>query len=403
MDESGAGSSVTGGRPNQELRPMKRTLCLVSFLTLAAPQSAQTVFFWETFDNNNAGWATDPTWQIGPAMTSTGQNYGYPDPGTDANGVMGGGVAGVAIGGNAPTSLHPYYYLTSPMIPLPGGAPRFLTFRRWLNSDYWPFMQSNLEVFNGYSWVSLWSSSNQGVTDNAWQSFTFDVTAYSAPNFRVRFGQAVTAVGAFVVSSWNIDDVRICSAVVTYADADGDSFGDPAAQLYVTNCAIPAGYVTNNGDCDDSNAAVNPLATEICNGLDDDCDGSVDEGIPAVSQTYGFGCPAAMTFTGTLPVIGQFLTVGIASALPNAPGILLMSNPSSPPYHPLGGGCELYLDNGSILVVFGIATNPGGNWSFTVQLPNDPGLQCVDVRLQAVFPTLLGLQVTNGLRLVFGV
>ena len=38
-----------------------------------------------------------------------------------------------------------------------------------------------------------------------------------------------------------------------------------------------SGYVFDNSDCNDSNAAVNPAAQEICNGIDDDCDGDTDD------------------------------------------------------------------------------------------------------------------------------
>ncbi|MBK6363887.1 MAG: putative metal-binding motif-containing protein [Saprospiraceae bacterium] len=66
-----------------------------------------------------------------------------------------------------------------------------------------------------------------------------------------------------------------------YADADNDSYGD--ATVTTMACSPPSGYVTDNTDCNDNNVLVNPGATEICNGLDDDCDGGVDEG---VQNTY---------------------------------------------------------------------------------------------------------------------
>ncbi len=60
-----------------------------------------------------------------------------------------------------------------------------------------------------------------------------------------------------------------------YTDADGDGHGDPAAATLA--CAAPSGTVATAGDCDDADAAVNPGATEVCNSIDDDCDGDIDD------------------------------------------------------------------------------------------------------------------------------
>ncbi len=43
------------------------------------------------------------------------------------------------------------------------------------------------------------------------------------------------------------------------------------------------GWSTVAGDCDDANAAVNPAAVEVCDGVDNDCDGTIDEGCPTDS------------------------------------------------------------------------------------------------------------------------
>ena len=61
-------------------------------------------------------------------------------------------------------------------------------------------------------------------------------------------------------------------------DADLDTFAD--ANSRIRYCAQPSGYVTDCTDCDDTNAAIRPGATEICNGVDDDCDQVIDEGCP---------------------------------------------------------------------------------------------------------------------------
>ncbi len=61
-----------------------------------------------------------------------------------------------------------------------------------------------------------------------------------------------------------------------WPDDDGDGFGDAAASPF-NACDTPAGHVPNNTDCDDTNTAINPGAAEVCNGVDDDCDGNTDQ------------------------------------------------------------------------------------------------------------------------------
>jgi hypothetical protein len=59
-----------------------------------------------------------------------------------------------------------------------------------------------------------------------------------------------------------------------YLDSDSDGFGD--AGTSVTTCTPPAGYVLPSSDCDDANELVNPKGDERCDGIDNDCDGAVD-------------------------------------------------------------------------------------------------------------------------------
>lgn len=67
-----------------------------------------------------------------------------------------------------------------------------------------------------------------------------------------------------------------CTEMDFFADADADGYGD--ANTTISACTPPAGYVSDDTDCDDTNAAVNPGATEVeGNGLDDDCDPATED------------------------------------------------------------------------------------------------------------------------------
>lgn len=91
----------------------------------------------------------------------------------------------------------------------------------------------------------------------------------------------------------NDNDPLIGAIVMYYVDADGDGFGDSDASG-TPSCTPVPGSVTNNEDCNDDNDQINPDAAEICDGLDNNCDGQVDEGLTmttyykdADGDTYG--------------------------------------------------------------------------------------------------------------------
>jgi hypothetical protein len=94
-----------------------------------------------------------------------------------------------------------------------------------------------------------------------------------------------------------------------YKDSDNDGYSDGTTNT--TSCTRPALYkvaselTATSGDCNDSDAAVHPGGSEVCNGIDDNCDGSVDEG---VQTTYyrdadgdGYGDPNSTTQACSLP------------------------------------------------------------------------------------------------------
>ncbi len=94
-----------------------------------------------------------------------------------------------------------------------------------------------------------------------------------------------------------------------YPDSDADGYGASTATAQVSCQAVP-GKVSNNLDCNDGNPNIRPFATEVCNAIDDDCDGSIDEGLP--TQSYwvdadldGFGAAGSAAVVSCAPVAGR--------------------------------------------------------------------------------------------------
>ncbi len=77
------------------------------------------------------------------------------------------------------------------------------------------------------------------------------------------------------VTQANRTDVGACATTATCHDADGDGYGNPGSDL------CPRGSAT---DCNDGNANVNPGRRDLCNGVDSDCNGRIDD--DAVCSTF---------------------------------------------------------------------------------------------------------------------
>jgi hypothetical protein len=328
----------------------------IALLVLTSAGFAQN-YFYENFNNNLAGWTLGAEWGIGPATASTGHVYGGPDPSSDADGVPGGGVAGVAIGGNAITTVHGFYYLTSPPINIAGAPIAYLNFARWLNSDYTPYMQNTIDVFDGTNWVNVFiTGSSPGVQDSQWVTcLSYDVTAYANAIFQVRFGFQIGSTGVFTVSSWNVDNVSIDAT-----PGSSSSFGqaNSAQASLVINGASPPVCGGTGAISIPSSGSINlnwqgpafqPYAlfwspTLNPGGASFPCIGSVDIGTP-----FGFG-DVVIVFDGNSPVFpgplfamnafgSAYQTLSIP-ALPSGTGL---GNFQGLVFQPVGSSCPFVL------------------------------------------------------------
>ena len=95
------------------------------------------------------------------------------------------------------------------------------------------------------------------------------------------------------------DNPNALGCTTFYADLDKDGFGNSSQSVCI--CAATGIYTaTIGGDCDDSKAKVNPVAVEVCDGLDNDCNGIVDDsGAQGCAMAYkdadgdGYGSSAS--------------------------------------------------------------------------------------------------------------
>lgn len=212
-------------------------------------------------------------------------------------------------------------------------------------------------------------------------------------------GYAVTSAGT------DCDDsVAICNTncvSLKYQDADIDNFGN--AVVSKRACDAPAGYVSDNTDCDDSNSAIKPGASEVCNGVDDNCNAQTDEGVKNTyfqdsdSDTYGNSDVSQQACTAPSGYVSNSNDCNDASADVN-PGVS-DSNCNGVDDNCNGQNDENYVALGTDCSVgtcpsFGLLVCNNGVQSDTCQVPIDP--VCTGAGVPEYNLTSLGLAVLIG-------
>lgn len=170
-------------------------------------RAAELTLFAEDLSDNSAGWSLGPIWEVGPASAGCG------DPAGDRAPTGGEDLAGVVIGGCAPTAEHEPYFPISPVIDLSGLADGESSFPRWPTSDRPSYIQGRVEpMAEETTWTTVHASVSVGsIVDGAWTGTSIDLAVRLTDAFRLRIGHAIGGGGVHGVDGWSVDDMRISS------------------------------------------------------------------------------------------------------------------------------------------------------------------------------------------------
>ncbi len=164
------------------------------------------------------------------------------------------------------------------------------------NAEYCDHLDNNCDgnIDEGFTWSNYYSD-NDG--DGFGNSDVFVSACLSPDNFVLQPGDCDDENGSI-----NPNALEICNDIddncdinideglqfeTYYEDLDQDGYGNDAVS--VVKCILPMGFVALHGDCSDEAPAINPGNVEQCgDGLDNDCNGQIDEGCIIDNDEDGF-------------------------------------------------------------------------------------------------------------------
>jgi len=264
---------------------------------------------YEDFKDNSLGWTLTGQWEIAPAEASIGCSFGN-DPGTDHTPITDdNGVAGVNNGGCYTTGDQPDYCFTSPPIDTTPLDEVWVSYWRWLSTEYVSYVYNRFQIWTGSAWTTLWQSSTTSIQDTSWFYQEFNITAYKSTSTQIRWCYDTNS-GSISGGGWNVDDVTIGPHGCTpepydtcgdgFLDGDDECDGDDLGGM---ECADLEEYVSGELACTET-CAFDTTGCETCgNGVihgDDECDGD-DLGGMTCDDFYGLeggtlSCNADCTF-----------------------------------------------------------------------------------------------------------
>lgn len=164
--------------------------------------------FWSDDFSSNKGW-----WGLGgPAEWTIGSlSGGGGDPSTDVSPTSDNQVLGndLTSSGTYENDITETDWVVSPVIDCSNIYGTILTFHRWLGIEGNQHDRAYVEVFDGESWVRVFTNSLAPILETSWSEQQYNIAAYADynPALRIRFGLGQTD-GATNYAGWNIDDLE---------------------------------------------------------------------------------------------------------------------------------------------------------------------------------------------------
>lgn len=183
-------------------------------------------------------------------------------------------------------SIHPHNRQRI-ALTISGSSERVLESRD--GGETWQSLQLNLPdiaseciIYEGGPSDGMYVSMDVGIYYRNYDMPQWEIISGQLPNVKVtelEIHDCVLYACTFGRGLWStgiIDDKLV------YADIDGDGYGDDNSGI--SYCSAPDDYIFHGGDCNDRDIRINPSSVEVCDGIDNNCDGIIDEGF--ITSTY---------------------------------------------------------------------------------------------------------------------
>ena len=142
---------------------------------------------------------------------------------------------------------------------------------------------SEMMVWGGFNGAYMNTGGRYDPSANAWTATAIAGPGVPAPrqyHGAVWTGSEMIVWGGYppTTQGGRYCAVSACSVSAWYRDSDGDGYGNSTDS--VLSCGQPPGYVALGGDCNDARPDQRPGLTELCDGIDNNCDATVDNAAP---------------------------------------------------------------------------------------------------------------------------